>query len=238
MPKAKILLLQTGHAIEPILSKCGDFQDHFENIISHNKLEIINWPIIDNNLLPPKKPSNYQGIIITGSASMLEEQAPWMLKSLDYVKSCLDTQTPLLGVCFGHQLLGAACDANIGPNPNGRANGTVKIKLKNNFFNLPEEFWAQVSHRDVILNKSKYFDIIATANHDPHHAIFAGEFAWSVQFHPEWDSKVSGMYIDLREDILKDELGLEAFEKMRQSVKPTPEASKLLENFSTFCMER
>lgn len=258
MHKAKILIVQTGHAIDPILTACGDFDDYFLRAIRplhpENKVNVDVFPVIDIDERPPQ-PENYQGIITTGSASMLEENLSWMQKSLDFTNRCLDKRIPLFGVCFGHQLLGAACGSEVGPNPKGRANGTVEVVLKKNTaIGLPRvgggldshlhendqarNLAVQVSHRDIILTKSSHFNVIGTAPHDPHHFIKAGDCAWGLQFHPEWNKTISEMYIDLRRDILMEEMGKDAFDKMRSTVVETPEANALIAQFITYCRER
>lgn len=262
MHRAKILIIQTGHARDPILDECGDFDEFFLRAIRRHhpesKVDVDVFPIIDLDENPPAA-TNYQGIITTGSASMLDENLGWMQKSLDYTNRCLDKRIPLLAVCFGHQLLGAACGAQVGPNPNGRANGTVELTMSSRMPTSPPPDrsvhstgpsspagWmrggnstpVQVSHRDVILDKSPHFKVLGTAAHDPNHFIGAGDCAWGVQFHPEWTKKISEMYIDLRQEILQKELGKQRFDKMRSTVRETPEATELIPQFITYCRER
>lgn len=242
MHSAKILILQTGHAAEPILSTCGDFNDFFIKHI-RNQLgsvcEFDAFPICDI-AESPKKPQEYQGIIVTGAAAMLEENLDWMQRSLDYTNRCLDSEIPLLGVCLGHQILGQACGAKVGPNPKGRQNGTANFTFENKpeiFKSLPDKFGIQISHRDIVLEDSPHFRILGASDHDKRHMIQAGLSAWGVQFHPEWDKKVSRMYIDLRRDILINEMGQDKFNEMCATLIETPHSTSILKYFVSYCLE-
>ena len=52
-----------------------------------------------------------RGIIVTGSPLSVTEQAPWMLQLGDDLLRVAARGTPVLGVCFGHQLLARAVAA-------------------------------------------------------------------------------------------------------------------------------
>jgi GMP synthase (glutamine-hydrolysing) len=47
-------------------------------------------------------------VIVTGSSSSVTERAPWMLRLEGWLRDAVTKETPVLGVCFGHQLLGSA----------------------------------------------------------------------------------------------------------------------------------
>ncbi len=234
---APILLVMTGHVLEPIKEKFGDFDTHFAN---HIPTELIVYAICDMwPSTPLPDPSQFSGIIFSGSPAMLDEQQPWMLAAMDFVRQALRLQIPLLGICFGHQLLGAACGAKVGPNPNGRAFGTRTVTQHTSddplLRHLPSQFAAQVSHRDVILEQSPLFTVVGTAPHDPFHMIRVGSSAWGVQFHPEWDMVISQNYLDVRRPLLSQELGDAVFEHAQKNLTTSEQATSLLPRFFEYC---
>ena len=167
---------------------------------------------------------------MTGSASMLSDDAPWMQAAKNLVAQCLSDNVPFLGVCFGHQILGAVCGAKIGPNPMGRANGSVDVTIREPsplFAGLHKKFVAQISHRDIILENHSEFRVIASAGHDPRHAIQVGQNSFGVQFHPEWDMDISKAYIYARQETL----GVNSAKNMLATLKHSPEASLVVHNF-------
>jgi GMP synthase-like glutamine amidotransferase len=47
----------------------------------------------------------WRAVILTGSEHSVFEDADWLVAELAFTRSILDEGVPLLGVCFGHQLL-------------------------------------------------------------------------------------------------------------------------------------
>jgi len=226
----RILLVITGHTIEPVRGQLGNTDTHFQAAAHGAKLTP--FAVCENERPPDLQ--NFEGVIMTGSAAMLADNAPWMQTGKDLIKECLDTEKPFLGVCFGHQMLGAVCGAKVGPNPRGRHNGTCEVKVEHNnplFSELPSQFDAQVSHRDVILEKSPNFHVTASTGHDPHHSIQVGAKAFGVQFHPEWNISISRAYIDAREEVL----GHDVAARMRETLRDSPYAGQVVQNFIKIC---
>jgi GMP synthase (glutamine-hydrolysing) len=226
-----ILLILSGHTIEPVRSHCGNVDSHFAAILGENALH--SYPICEDWRTKPNL-ADFSGVIMTGSAAMLGDDEPWMRAAKALVASCLETATPFLGVCFGHQVLGAVCGAAVGPNPNGRRNGTTTVTCTEQatlFKGLPRELSAQVSHRDVILEDLPSFKVIASAPHDSRHAIQVGQNAFGVQFHPEWNQAISSAYIEARREVL----GAQLADEMAQTLKESPLAARVLLNFKDLC---
>jgi len=231
MKKTKrILLIITGHTIDPVRAKLLNTDDHFGALT--NGASLIPYAVCEDAKAPSL--AEFSGVIMTGSAAMLADNSPWMNTAKDLVKQCLDEEIPFLGVCFGHQMLGSVCGAAVGPNPKGRNNGTCLVEVENEsplFAGIPKTFYAQISHRDVVLERRPIFAVTARTSHDPHHSIQVGKNAFGVQFHPEWNMDISKAYIDAREQLL----GTQTASKMRESLRPSPHASIVVQNFVALC---
>lgn len=235
----RILIVQTGSISEPVLSTFGDAEDHF---MTNKRKHTCSYETCKVYLGDQKLPTltEFDGIIFTGSSSMLDEDLPWMRQSIDMVKQALDREIPLLGVCFGHQLLGAACAAAVGPHPAGRHHGSTELTITKTDPILPprEKFYAQISHRDAILGDSPLITVLAQSSYDPYHVIKVGKCAWGVQFHPEWDINISRTYVDMREDMLTEALGEKEYLAISKSLRPSVEASTVIDNFLLIASQR
>lgn len=203
----QITLIKTGCTIEQIKLEHGDFEDWFaEGLGVSNLLQI---DVFNQQELP--KPENLAGIVITGSPSMVSDRLDWSERTAKWLRQAVQTGVPILGVCYGHQLLAHALGGRAGPNPAGRQIGTVNTQLIDNKTNdsllgcLPTTFSAQASHSEVVLELPPGAQRLATSPLDDNFSIRYAEKVWGVQFHPEFSAPVMSDYIRYREGALLEE---------------------------------
>lgn len=242
----RILLLVTGQAVPRVEDSRGGFVALFrEGLTTQDprvELAVLDVTACDQTTpLPPL--TAYDGLVMTGSPAMVGENSPWMQFGASLIREAICQQVPFLGVCFGHQLLGIATGSDVGPNPRGREMGTVEVDLSPSaqdplLGSMPRRFAAQVSHVDVIRVPSAALKVVGTSGHDPCHVVRAGETAWGVQFHPEFDEAVSRMYIETRTDALERERGPGATQHRLATLRPSNDAADLLAHFTRFCKSR
>src|SRR5450432_2944748 len=105
-------------------------------------------------------------IVITGSISSVTERAPWMLRAEAYIRDVIRAETPLLGICFGHQLMAQALGGDVKRNPRGREIGTVEVTryLDDPLFDgLPHELHVNSSHVDTVVSLPPGATVIAAS---------------------------------------------------------------------------
>jgi GMP synthase (glutamine-hydrolysing) len=150
----------------------------------------------------------FAGVIVTGSASSVTERAPWILRTEAYLAHAVDHEHPVLGICFGHQLLGQALGGVVERNPRGREMGTVGLRIVADDPLLDraiEPALVHATHVDSVTVLPKGAQILATTALEPHAALRFGERAWGVQFHPEFDEQVMTEYVETRVQVLAEE---------------------------------
>jgi GMP synthase (glutamine-hydrolysing) len=150
----------------------------------------------------------FAGVIVTGSASSVTERAPWMLRAEEYLARAVRLEHPMLGICFGHQLLGQALGGLVERNPRGREMGTVELAIAEDDPLLDRSITpalAQSTHVDSVTQLPAHARVLATTALDPHAALRFGPRAWGVQFHPEFDAQVMSEYIETRRELLVGE---------------------------------
>ena len=136
------------------------------------------------------KPENYARIILTGSETSISRSAPWVDQQIVLIQKALHKDIPLLGICFGHQLIARAC---------GFSNYTrkapypefgwfpIRLTAKDELFEGIESSFSQfLTHFDEVIGPPPGITSLA---HSPDCSIQAlrvnGKPAWGVQFHPE-----------------------------------------------------
>jgi GMP synthase (glutamine-hydrolysing) len=153
-------------------------------------------------------PERFAGLIVTGSASSVTERAPWMLRIEEYLARAVEREQPLLGICFGHQLLGQALGGLVERNPRGREMGTVELRIIADDPLLDGSIapaLAHATHVDSVTVLPRDAQVLATTALEPHAALRFGARAWGVQFHPEFDAQVMTEYVSTRAELLTQE---------------------------------
>ncbi|MFS8138493.1 MAG: glutamine amidotransferase [Thermomonas sp.] len=177
----------------------------------------------------------FAGVIVTGSGAMVTERRPWSEACATWLRDAAHAGLPLLGICYGHQLLAHALGGQVGDNPAGREMGTVEVMLTADasddplFAGLPSRFAAQATHLQTVLALPDGARLLATSAQDGACAFRWGASAWGVQFHPEFSTTHMRGYIRAKRDALASE-GLDAA-SIEDSIRATPCARRLLRKF-------
>ncbi len=201
---APILIVKTGTALPAVKTSHGDFEDWF--------IEGLTQPCRVVNVLAgePLPRDGYSGVVITGSADMVTERLDWSERTAAWLAEQPDG-LPMLGVCYGHQLLAHAFGGRVADNPNGRQIGTIEVSLNEHaeadplLQQMPNQFDAQASHVQVVVKPPTGATVLATSPRDPNHAIRFRTNVWGLQFHPEWQPVITRGYLQARREPIQAE---------------------------------
>ena len=133
--------------------------------------------------------SNLAGIVILGSASSVNDKLPWQAELGDWVRARMDDGGPTLGLCFGHQLVGALYGAEVDflfPDRN-KLTGFLPTSLAANpLWGEARSCELYASHREVVTTCPAEFSVIASRPQVPNDGFAHRELPiWTFQTHPE-----------------------------------------------------
>jgi len=75
---------------------------------------IINaWEVFPQDVEKWALQENIKGIILTGSLNSVNDKCEWIDEELNFIGDAINQEIPILGICFGHQLLGKYFGVNI-----------------------------------------------------------------------------------------------------------------------------
>lgn len=170
-------------------------------------------------------------VIVTGSALSVTEALPWKERVSACLRTLVQANVPLLGICFGHQLLGYALGGQVRLNPNGREIGTVTLARveDDEVCGARGSVLVNSTHLDSVVTLPPSARVLGYTQQEPHAAVRFGPSAWGVQYHPELDAMVMRCYFRVRrEQLLTEGLDVEASER---AVADAPEGARVIERF-------
>lgn len=229
----RVLLLQVGHTFEEVARERGDYDLWFREGLGLSERELEVARVYAGTPIPGS--FDYDGVVVTGSWSMVTDREPWSEACGEYLREAVAQELPVLGVCYGHQLLAHALGGLVGYNPHGRNAGSIEVKLCPAAASDPllggfdSPLVVQVSHSQSVLQLPAGAVLLGRTPRDPHAAFRVGARAWGVQFHPEFSAEVSRRYIELRHPTILAE-GLDP-EALIANVKDSPHGEQLLRRF-------
>ncbi|MDH3999002.1 MAG: glutamine amidotransferase [Desulfuromonadales bacterium] len=230
----KLILVKAGTTFSETAARLGDF-DHWTLRglgLSAEQCAVVS--VFQDEPLPPIKQCS--GVVITGAHCMVTDDLPWSLALEQWLPKLVAAGIPILGVCYGHQLLARALGGEVGFHPGGKELGTVAVQrlaASNDdplFNTLPESFPAHVTHAQTVLALPPGAVCLAQNDFEPHHAFRYGKNAWGVQFHPEYDSAIMGEYLRAQRSDIETRGG--NLSAMLANVSETPQASSVLRRFA------
>ena len=136
---------------------------------------------------------NYRGIIFTGGPNSVYDE-----KSPHYDPEILDLGIPILGICYGAQLMAWMAGGKVSGAEHSSEYGKTSVFTKNSalFENMPEESICWMSHTDYISQVPEGFVITSHSVKCPCAAMENKEKKlYGVQFHPEVTHTVYGKTI-------------------------------------------
>jgi GMP synthase (glutamine-hydrolysing) len=239
---SRILLYKTGATDPTLLPDIGDYEKWFARVLGDGfSLEV--HRAIEK---PRYRLSGYDAMVISGSPRSLvaAHREPWMDDAADFVRQADAAGVPVLGVCFGHQLIGHAYGARVRKNPRGWEVGTVDVELTDAgrrdplFTGLPSQLRVNQSHQDEVEFESLAPGMVRLAGsaHTETQSLAVGDHVRGVQFHPEMDAMVIRRVIAHRRVILADDAQARrragfCVDERIAAASDCPDAERVLRNF-------
>ena len=235
----QILILKTGQTIAGLLDLGEDFEDWFIDCSGlKEELFITKSLHLEEDLIDL---GQIRAIIVTGSPAYITDEASWNFIAANYIKEAHQLGIPILGVCYGHQLLAWTFGGKVDFNANGRSIGTIQINLtelakRDHLFKvLPERFSVHVSHQQSVVKLPADAVKLASGRSGIVQAFRLGNRTWGVQFHPEFSKRIMQKYIDERRITIEEE-GLDPV-RLSSQVSDTPRSAYLFRKFCQLAMD-
>ena len=147
--------------------------------------------------------NNADAWIITGSPCSVYNCEAWMVNLEEEMKNIQFSQIPVLGICFGHQLIAKCFGGTVELNPQGWELGAYPVqftaagKKSQLFSGMEENAIVYESHQDSVTVLPENAIQLAR-NNKGNQAFMIHDNFYGVQFHPEFSWEVIKMYVFIR----------------------------------------
>lgn len=228
----RVLVVQAGSYSGP-RARLGDYDAWFSELLREAGADAAIWRARDE----PPPADRPAAAVITGSSASMTRTEPWIERLCDWARSMEARGVPLLGVCFGHQMLAQAFGGRVERHPAGREVGTIELELTELgaadplFEGVPRRFRANATHGDHVAALPPGARVLARNALVPVQAFALGPRVRGVQFHPEYTAERLRAYALDNAAFLEKEAGPCAAERVLETAADTPEARSILANF-------
>src|SRR5690242_3896615 len=104
----RITIVETGLVAPQYRERHGSYPQMFERMIRASDPSIAFDVISIPNGQACPDPDRTEAILITGSAAGVYDECDWIAPLEQFVRAAYTSKIPMVGICFGHQLIAQA----------------------------------------------------------------------------------------------------------------------------------
>jgi GMP synthase-like glutamine amidotransferase len=182
----KLGILKTG-APPAGVGQFGTYPDMFRKLLGEDAYDYREFAV-DGGELPPS-PGACQAYLITGSSSGVYDGTPWIGELIDFLRQAKG-RAPLVGVCFGHQVMAQAFGGQVIKSPKGWGLGeqTYEVLRREPWMDDAAQIRLPGSHQDQVVEAPPNAEVVAASDFTPFGALaYRDHPAISLQLHPEFE---------------------------------------------------
>lgn len=198
----KLTIVQTGDVPEPLRPRFGPYPEMFRRMFEAAG-EIFDYETVPIHAGAPfPDPARLEAIIVPGSAAGVYDDLPWMEPLRRFIRAAYASRTPMLGVCFGHQIMADALGGDVRKSEKGWGLGrhVYLVRSRPRFFGEgPEALAVACSHQDQVIAPPADAEVILASEFTPNAGLlYRNGAALSFQPHPEFEDDYATALAELR----------------------------------------
>ena len=213
----KIGILQTGKVAPDLVERFGEYPAMFHDLLrrADPTLSFEDWMVVDGDI--PADPQACAAWLITGSRFGVYDPEPWIEPLKAFLRSVRAAAVPLVGVCFGHQIMAEAFGGRAAKSDVGWGVGVHRYRATRRPGWMGEtgaEFEMYAMHQDQVVALPDDAIVLAESAFCPLAMVAYGDSerpeAISLQPHPEFPDDFARALIELRGELIGADRAAEA----------------------------
>jgi len=184
----KIGILETGLIREELADRNDPYPAMFERLLglAGRELEFAAFSVVRGQM--PESIDDCDGWLITGSRYGVYEALDWMLELEDFIRELAAAARPLIGICFGHQIIAEALGGKVVKSELGWKVGAQRYDLERHYGWMgesPPAVTMYAYHQDQVVQCPPAAEVFLSSPGCPLAGLSYGDSIISVQAHPE-----------------------------------------------------
>ncbi len=213
-------ILQTGLAPEALAPTMGDYPDMFARLLEGHGFTFRTYKVVEGEF--PASVTDCEGWLITGSRHGVYEDHPWIPPLEQFIRDSFAAHVPMVGICFGHQIIAQAMGGKVERYAGGWAVGATDYDFGG------EKITLNAWHRDQVTKTPANAKVIATNDFCTNAALLYDDKALTVQAHPEFRPEfVDGLMKTRGKGLVPDEVMAEATTKLGAPLQDKTMAARI-----------
>ncbi|TXH70196.1 MAG: type 1 glutamine amidotransferase [Thiothrix sp.] len=228
-------ILETGRPPEELKSAYGSYADMFKRLLgtADSSFEFKVYPVLDNQL--PTHPQECAAWLVTGSRHGVYENLPWMLQLQDFIRAVWQAQVPMIGICFGHQIIATALGGRVEKSSKGWGVGLQAYKVQKPQAWLGEQSTVifNAMHQDQVVELPANAEVFASSEFCEYAGLVYGGRILTFQGHPEFSTEYEEQLLNLRRgSVIPNPVADAALSGLKNGdLKPEAESGQWMANF-------
>ena len=193
----KLAILETGAPPQGPRATFGDYPAMFRALLGQDAYRYTTFDVAAGAL--PTKVEGYDAYLVTGSSAGVYDPLPW----IDPLKAFLVSakgRAPLVGICFGHQIMAEAFGGKVINSPKGWGVGlhSYEVRQAEPWMDPAPAIAVPASHQDQVVTLPPGATVLAASDFTPFGMLAYDDHAVSLQLHPEFEPAYAKALIEDR----------------------------------------
>lgn len=223
----RIGILITGHMADEMRATHGDdYSSLFLRLLAGQGLDFTSYRVVDGAF--PPSPEAQEGWLITGSRHGTYDDLPWIAPLEAFLRAARAADRPMVGICFGHQIMATAFGGTCEKYPGGWALGPHSYRMRNG-----QRRNVIAWHQDQVTRPPDDAEVIGGSEFCRNAYLLYGHAGYSMQPHPEFDPGFTRDLLQARRDILPPDRAASAEANMCTPLDTATNAAEIAHFFKT-----
>lgn len=195
----KIGLFGVGHIDAGSLHVGGDYIELYNAILNPHDVELVLYKCDEGQF--PASLKEMDGWMCSPSRLSVYEDHAWLRTMEDILRDIVRTETPFVGICFGHQLMAQSLGGTVRKADYGWGIGRkdYSVLVRRPWMDPSRDtIHLAASHQDQVLELPSDVELWASSDYCPNGGMLIGERAWTLQVHPEFSPAVADSLLATR----------------------------------------